>query len=233
MIRINVVAEGQSELYFIQKILSCYPFSIGRNIEIHSRAVLTKRDQRTGYEYRGGLRDYTKPKNDIIQWLKESPNTYITTMFNLYGLPNDFPGYCEAMAQQDHYQRITFLERELKMDILRELPNINPDRFTPYIQLHEFEALFFTGLEKLKIFYLGDSNHSKIEHLIHEVAGIHPELINQGTDTAPSKRLERIIPYRKGDDAVLVLQEIGIETMLNTCQHFSMWVNQLLSLHEL
>ncbi len=233
MIRVNVVAEGQSEMYFVQKMLSVYPFSIMKNIEMYSRAVLTSKDQKTGYEYRGGLKDYKKPKRDIIQWLKESPNTYVTTMFDLYRLPNEFPGYQEAMVQQNHYESVSILERELKKDILLELPNINPNRFIPYIQLHEFEALFFVELNKLKIFYLGEGNHSKIDQLIHDVEGMNPELINHGANTAPSKRLKNTIPYAKGDDAVLVLQEIGITAMLNTCQHFSAWVNQLLNLSEL
>lgn len=233
MIRVNVVSEGQSELYFVQKVLSCYPFLLGKNIEINSRAVLTKREQRTGYEYRGGLTNYLKPKRDIIQWLKESSDTYVTTMFDLFRLPDDFPGYREAIGQQNPYQSVSILERELKKDILLEFPNINPDRFIPYIQMHEFEALFFADLEKLKTFYLGEINNLKIEKLIQDIVGINAELINHGVNTSPSKRLKNTISYKKGDDAALVLKEIGMEKMLNTCQHFSTWVNQLLALNEL
>lgn len=47
MIRVNVVAEGQSGMYFVPKMLSVYPFSIIKNIEMYSRAVLTSKDQKT------------------------------------------------------------------------------------------------------------------------------------------------------------------------------------------
>lgn len=232
MIRINVVAEGQSELYFVQRILSAYPFSIGKNIDIHARAVLTKKDQKTGYEWRGGLRNYEKPKRDIIQWLRQSPDTYLTTMFDLFRLPGNFPGYEEAMAQEDPYQKVAIFERELKKDILHQLPNINPSRFIPYIQLHEFETLFFADLEKLKDYYLGEENQRKINQLISEAKGLNPELINHGDETAPSKRLQNVIAYAKGDASIPVLNEIGMETMLNTCPHFSAWVSKLLDLSE-
>lgn len=231
MIRVNVVAEGQSELYFVKKIFCTYPYQKGINILIESRAVQTSKDNKTGHSFRGGMDDYLKPKHDIIQWLKESSDTYITTMFDFYGLPEKFPGYHEAMVQSDPYMAISILERELKRDILHDLPDINPERFIPYIQLHEFEALIFSDLEKLKEIYLGKENALKIDGLIRDVKGMKPELINNGFETAPSKRLQHTIPYRKGASVVLVMQEIGIEKMLESCPHFSEWVNQLMKLH--
>lgn len=231
MIRVNVVAEGQSELYFVKKVLCTYPYQKGLNILIESRAVQTSKDNKIEYTYRGGMGDYLKPKHDILQWLKESSDTYVTTMFDFYGLPKEFPGYREAMGQTNPYQSISILERELKQDILHELPDMNPKRFIPYIQLHEFESLIFSDLEKLKKIYLGSENASNIDNLIRDVKDTKPELINNSFETAPSKRLERAIPYRKGSGVVLVMQEIGIEKMLKSCTHFSEWVNQLMKLH--
>ncbi len=63
-------------------------------------------------------------------------------MFDLYGLPRDFPGQKESRRLTDPYQKAAILEKELAQDI-------EDNRFTPYIQLHEFETLIFPDLRFL------------------------------------------------------------------------------------
>ncbi len=62
-----------------------------------------------------------------------------TTMFDLYALPDDFPGYEAAKAIGEPYARVAALETAFA-------EAINDSRFIPYIQLHEFEALLFAVL---------------------------------------------------------------------------------------
>ena len=52
MIRINVVAEGQSEMIFAKRLLNDY---FKGDLIVDSRCVLTSKEQKTNYEYRGGL----------------------------------------------------------------------------------------------------------------------------------------------------------------------------------
>ena len=194
-VRLNVVVEGQTEQRFIEKVLANY---LGhQQIGATARAVETRRG------YKGGLTSYQKAKNDIQRWLKEDQNrdVYFTTMFDLYGLPSDFPAYSETSALPP-YQRIEMLEQRLAEDIADR-------RFIPYIQLHEFEALIFAAPEKLAEEYL--TNAGKFEQLYQIGAEQNPELINDDPTTAPSKRILQAIPeYSKAVGGINVVNAIGI-----------------------
>jgi len=52
-----------------------------------------------------------------------------------------------------------------------------------------------------------------------------PELINDGPDTAPSKRILKEIPeYDKVGAGVLVAEKIGLEILRKKCNHFAEWL---------
>ena len=70
------------------------------------------------------------------------PDAFFTTMFDLYALPVDFPGYEDACNCSNPYLRVERLEEEF-------LKDIGSTNFIPYIQLHEFEALVLTDPSKL------------------------------------------------------------------------------------
>ena len=58
----------------------------------------------------------------------------------------------------------------------------------------------------------------------------NPELINQGSDTSPSKRIIGVYPdykYRKPEIGSMIADEIGIEDMKKACVHFNSWVTRL------
>ena len=135
-IRLNITAEGPTEERFVKQTISNY---LGNyNISTDVRNVLTSKDKYK--QYRGGLISYKKAKKDIQTWLKQDKanNAFFTTMFDYYALPNDFPGFEKSKKIYDKYRRVEFLENEFAQDI-------NDDRFIPYIQLHEFEALLFSN----------------------------------------------------------------------------------------
>ena len=155
MIRVNVVAEGQSEMFFAKGPLNQY---FGGRPSIDSRCVLTSRSARNNYEYRGGLISYQQAKNDIVTWLKQDPSAYITTMFDFFRLPNSFPEYQKAMSCQNHMESVLILEEAMKKDLASS-------RFIPYIQLHEFEALLFSDIQVLKYEYLDPESIAKIDSL--------------------------------------------------------------------
>ena len=72
-------------------------------------------------------------------------------------------------------------------------------RVLPYIQLHEFEALLFSDVNAI-VDLMGLSSSSAAA-LRQDVSAFEtPEDINDGPDTAPSKRLLRLVPrYDKLD----------------------------------
>ena len=230
MIRINVVAEGQSEMYFVKQTLNTY---FAGNRILDARCVLTSTDRRSNYEHRGGLSGYQKAKNDIIRWAKSDQTAYVTTMFDFFQLPDDFPGFAEAMSFTDHEKSVNILEHWLYRDICAALPGITDRRFIPYIQLHEFEALLYTDLTVLKEDYLNDKDRKAIDALRNNTQGIPPEKVNHGIESAPSKRLLKAIQYKKGSAPSQWLQQITIDRIRAACPHFSSWINTLKSLKEL
>ena len=144
-------------------------------------------------------------------------------MFNLYALPNNFPGYDEAKAKNDRYERVKILEERLAKDI-------SDPRFIPYIQLHEFEALILAAPQQLDWEYL--EHAAPIRRLITMVGTQNPELINDGPDTAPSKRILKEIPeYDKATAGPAVAEKIGLPTLRAKCRHFDEWLTYMENLN--
>jgi hypothetical protein len=173
-------------------------------------------------QYRGGIVNYQKAKNDILNWLKSdtSDNVYFTTMFDFYALPDDFPGFLEARKISDPYEKVESIENAFKEDI-------NHPRFIPYIQLHEFEALIFANPTILKDEYFEYSNEiielTKIKEEFE-----NPELINNQPHTAPSKRILELIPvFDKTNIGAQAACKIGIQNLKANCRHFNSWVLKL------
>jgi hypothetical protein len=221
---VNVLAEGQAEREFAQRTLGPYFESFG--IIIDSRCVLTSKKKHK----KGGLGSYVQAKNDLQRWISEekSRQPFFTTMFDLYALPNDFPGYEDSLKIQDPYERITFLEKALSEDI-------DHHRFIPYIQLHEFEALLLANPELLLMEYVNAT--AEVEALKEIVASYNdnPEKVNTGSTTAPSKRIISLIPAYEGNKvsvgAVLAGIE-GVEIQKERCKHFADWINSIESLSD-
>lgn len=214
---IYVVCEGQSEMTFVKQILSPY-IQERSNYQcfLNPFVVITSFDRRKGRVFRGGLTDYQKPKNDILRCLKSGRP--VTTMFDYFGLPTDFPNYEDMNALHDDYEKVRFLEKQMQDDIGNDL-------FFPYISLHEFEALFYCDLDTLKLLYTGYEN--EIEKLKSEIEGRPPESINDGENTSPSKRLLNHLKYEKGSEIMIPLNHIGIDKMREKCPHFSEWVSRI------
>jgi Domain of unknown function (DUF4276) len=218
-IRLHVTAEGQTEQAFVKNILA--PHLATFNVFADARGVLTSKDNKIHKEYRGGLISYQKAKADILTWLKEDnhPECRFTTMFDLYALPNDFPGYAAAVKLTDPYAKTTLLEESLYTDI-------DDRRFISYIQLHEFEALILADPQRLDWEYL--EHDRPIGNLLQMVGTQNPELINDDPQTAPSKRILKEIPeYDKVTAGVSVVQRIGLPTIKSKCPHFKEWLHKL------
>lgn len=219
MIRLHLTAEGQTEQAFSKTILT--PHLAMFDVFVDARCVLTSKDKRAAKEYRGGLLSYEKAKKDIQTWMKEDKHTEcrFTTMFDLYALPHDFPGHAESKSIANRYERVSVLEEAMTRDL-------SDQRFIPYIQLHEFEALILADPQKLDWEYL--EHATPINNLITLAEGQNPELINDGPTTAPSKRILNEIPeYDKATAGVSVAGKIGLQTQRKKCRHFDDWLTTL------
>lgn len=186
--------------------------------------------RKRGIKHRGGIRNYSLPKHHINTWMKQdkNPDARFTTMFDLYRLPEDFPGYDEASSVSDPYERVGVLENALSRDV-------SDHRFIPYIQLHEFEALLFASPRMLEMQF--HHRIDEVNRLVETASDFDsPELIDDGRDTAPSKRIAREIPEyerRKVSAGPIVAEKIGLSTLRSECRHFGEWIDRLESLESI
>jgi hypothetical protein len=143
-------------------------------------------------------------------------------MLDLYALPNDFPGFTECHSIADPYDRIRSLELRFGEDIC-------DNRFVPYIQLHEFEALLFSDIRQLELAFIDQlKGITRLGKLAERFS--NPELINDRPQTAPSKRIIAEIPdyeHRKPSAGPLVAAKIGMDNMRAKCAHFRDWLTRL------
>lgn len=225
MIRLYLFAEGQTEQTFADNILK--PHLAKYNVFLE-KIILIAYARRKGKVHRGGGRKYEPMKDDILRFLKQEKgdNVFFTTMIDLYAIAPDFPGLNESEKLRQHpLQRVEFLEKNFADDI-------DDPRFIPYIQLHEYEAYLFSEPSCFEFIYNDCLDKVKI---LQNMADIYetPEFINDGIETAPSKRIISQFPaYEKGKvaDGSQLAELIGLETIRNKCPHFNSWLLQLESL---
>ena len=131
-------------------------------------------------------------------------------------------------------EKVKQLETAFAANIGADLPD-GARRFIPYLQLHEFEALLFANVAKLDeavSALLGRSRLDALHRILDECGG--PEEIDEGAETAPSKRLKQLYPtYDKRLFGELVAEQTGIDAIRAACPHFDAWLRRLEALTPL
>jgi hypothetical protein len=210
---LNILVEGQTEKEFVQNNL--YPFFFGIGIS-NIRTITIE----TSPGFKGGDVRYVRYKSNVEQILKGKEELLITSLIDFYRLRNDFPKYYESKTKGSPQQRVDFLEKACAEDI-------DDNRFIPYIQLHEFEGLLFSDKKGFDRFALPNANKNELLEIIASFP--NPELINEGTTTAPSKRLKRLIPeYNKPFHGPIIAMEIGFDLIMEKCPRFKNWIEILI-----
>ena len=137
------------------------------------------------------------------------------------------------MAVRLHFIVEGQTEETLVNQTLRpHLARFSISRFIPYIQLHEFEALLLADPQKLDAQVY--EHRTWIQRLVRLANGFKsPELIDDGPDPAPSKRIAEEIPAyprSKVSAGPITAERIGLHTLRTKCQHFDAWLGILESL---
>ena len=158
--------------------------------------------------------------------LRQQRDTYVTTFFDLYGLPSDFPG--PAVSPADPLEHAAAIEAALHEEVVRVV-RCRPDRFLPHIQPYEFEALLFSDPSHFA------REQPEWEQPAEELAAARrgaasPEHVNDGPDTHPSARLNHLPGYHKVRDGTAVAERIGLDRIRRECVHFGEWLTRLESL---
>jgi hypothetical protein len=217
---LHILAEGQTEEKFVNDTLCTY---LGEQGIATSVSCITIK--KTAYRsYKGGSPPFEKWKKEIGLFLKQSHLDCVTTMVDLYGLDTSFPEYEQAMRVTDFNHRVEALEEAWRIAI-------DAVRFLPYIQLHEFEALLFTDITKIAASYpdTPSKNMGELSKVAEKFS--NPEEIDQGTQTAPSKRIIQQIPKYDNEKASVGAKTagaIGVEAMREKCPHFNTWIEAII-----
>lgn len=228
MTRLYVVVEGQTEEAFVKGVLR--PYLASRSIWAEPIIVSTSRA--TGGRKAKGGGNWKHWYDDLKRVLQQqrSSGAWVTTMFDLYGLPSDFPNIETVRSGSTVADKIGAAERAIRESVTGL---DGAARLIPYVQQHEYEALVLASLEQLELVLDADDDLRGVASLKSELAGHAPEDVNDGPNTAPSKRLQRHIPgYDKVLHGELAVTDTPLSDLAERCPHFGAWVARLMGLGD-
>jgi Domain of unknown function (DUF4276) len=218
--RVFALVEGVTEEKLVRSVLQ--PHLLAHEVLLEPIIVTTRRSASGRKTGRGGG-PWKTWHQELLKLASSQvgPLVRLTTMIDLYGLPQGFPGLNELERISDTRRRVDRAEAFMAADI-------GDERFIPYVQRHEIEALVFVGLDRLRVLLDQRRDLQGLETLMAEVHGVEPEDIDDGRTTAPSKRLCRHIPsYRKNLHGPLVFEDVGLAMLRARCPRFHAWVSTL------
>ena len=225
MARLLIHVEGETEETFVNEALAPHLYRCG--FQSVSACLLGNARNR---DRRGGIRGWNSVRDDILNHLKEDPRCLATTMVDYYALPKlgvkGWPGR-DAAEALPFSQKASIVHRGLHSDICQELgADFDATRFVPYVVMHEFEGLLFSDCERFS-HAIGRRELAPHFHAIR-AAFDSPEEINDSPLTAPSKRVEALVPgYEKPLLGALAVLEIGLDAIRSECPHFRQWLERL------
>lgn len=228
MTRLLVHVEGQTEEDFVNEVLQSHLLRRGYRT-VGARIIGNARLRRR----RGGIRTWPSVKKDIINHLRQDPGCVATTMVDFYGLPQNgegaWPGRAKARGKTVQ-EKAASVEDALLANVVAEMEGaFNSQRFVPFVVMHEFEGLLFSDCKSFGAGIGRPELEDSFRRIRIEFAT--PEDINDSPTTAPSKRVEELVPgYEKPFLGTLAMLEIGIDRLRSECHHFRSWLERLESL---
>ncbi|MBN2212119.1 MAG: DUF4276 family protein [Sedimentisphaerales bacterium] len=222
MSRVLALVEGQTERAVIQQTIA--PYLSAKGVHLHPKIV-----GKPGHK--GGVRSFSSVSNEIKNLLLQEPNSTVTTFFDYYALPSDWPGLARAKKVAEVANKPCLIEQAMIAsigDICNE--RIRLDMFLPYIQMHELESLLFSSPKLMSRVFEKPDLEVQFQKIVDECNGC--EAINDGSETHPSSRIIQLFPrYKKGRSvnahAPLIIEQIGIDIVRRQCPHFDDWLNRL------
>jgi len=189
--KVLLLVEGQTEEEFVAEVLR----PDLRRVDVELVPVLLKtKPVKSGGQFRGGVSNYAAARGDTLRLLNDTSAVLVSSILDLYGLPDDFPGATERGANATEWARN--VEHAWRADIGKA-------RFHPYLSIHEFEAFAFVAPSRCTtVFSL--SQAERLESIASEFGG-QVESINNGPTTHPSARASAIRPgYEKPVHGALI-----------------------------
>lgn len=205
MTRLLMLVEGPTERQFVTQTLALHLACHGVDC---TPITVTTRESPTGPNYKGGFVKYGKLIKELNKLIGDT-NAHTTTLFDFY-----------EMTGREVEGTVEELEQKLREDVYAS------DRFIPYIQKFEFEALLFASPDKAAEELSAPAKAADMQAILNECG--EAEAVNDGQTTAPSKRLKSLFSeYDKVADGPEVLRKIGIKDIREACPRFSEWIGKL------
>jgi hypothetical protein len=148
---------------------------------------------------------------------------WFTSLLDYYALPEDFPQPA-TLAAPSPRARVVDLETAMGRDVTSD----RLWRFTPHLQLHEFEALLLADVEMLIAEF--PNRAREVALLKAEISGLAPEDVDGGRETHPAMRIIGHIPEYEGlktSAGPILASRIGLPRLRQTCPHFADWLAEL------
>jgi hypothetical protein len=143
-------------------------------------------------------------------------------LYDYYAFPSNFPGRFPISTPPPlglGYSGASQIEVALSA-------YFQEPRFRPYLHMHEFEGFLFVDPIITAKSLFDDSLGAK---LVAERGNVNSaEEINDGIETAPSRRITRLAPsYGKVLHGPAITAAVGLPKLRADCPKFSGWVNSL------
>jgi hypothetical protein len=209
MKRVLILVEGFTEERLVKDVL--YEHLFPKGLVVIPKIAATKR-VKNGPDFKGGVTDYLKVERDLKRLLSDTSAVFVTTFIDYYGLPHDFPGMASRTGRMA-------LERAKHVEV-EWGRRINHSRFHAHLMVHEFEAMLFAKPDELGKAFNNISVFNPLSRIRSEFPT--PEEINDNPTTAPSKRIQQLLPgYEKSVYGSLLIKRIGLELIRKECHHFN------------
>lgn len=206
MTRLAISVEGQTEEEFVKKSLAVHLQGSG----VYATPILIGRARSSAHG--GGNVTITRLAMEM-KFLQQSFDT-VTSLVDFYGFRDK-----RAMSPDSLLQAI------------RDAIGQYDERSVfPYVQVHEFEGLLFSNVDAFEM-QLPDAPVAELGSI--RSAFKTPEDINDNPVTAPSKRIEELVPrYGKVLHGPAIALEIGLDRIRIECPRFDAWLRRLESLGD-
>ena len=215
MQRLHLLVEGQTEELVARDAID--PYLSTEDIAVTWSINKTKRPA-GGPTYKGGVTSWPKILNEIRLLLGDTSITVLTTLFDYYAFPADAAG----MASRPHgspFDRVEHVEHAIA-------EAVSCERFLPHLVLHEIEAWVLADCTRLGDLMGDPSGATQLARIVEQESG--PEMVNDGAQTAPSKRILAAYPqYLKTSDGPLVIADTGLDSIRRCCPHTDQWFTNI------
>jgi hypothetical protein len=141
-----VLVEGQTEERFVNECLA--PYLLDKGLILERPTIVATKRVAGGPHFKGGISSHGQVQRDLQRLLHNGHASVITTVFDYYALPKDFPGMRDRPSESPR-SRVDHVEAAWAAAVADR-------RFVPHLALHEFETWVYADPSRLDPYIFDD-----------------------------------------------------------------------------